>query len=264
MWSVGKLPSAEIAATCRSGKGRRCTGRRFSRQANRGHCVFKGNKAADPIPAYSQHQSRGQVTDVLDITAESAEDLRPGNEKPVGKKSPVNKSQVSNSEPTAEIVVGPCDEQVIAGLSALMETMVKLGGTQTSPLTSFHSVRPPAIPIADYAARIQKYFCCSSECFVLGLVYLDRLAKRARMPVTFLSAHRLLIVAMMIAAKFQDDVFYANSFYARVGGLQVAELNGLEREMLRLLDYRLFVSPAEFEIFRKMMNSAGEKKVFHV
>eukprot|EP00449_Zooxanthella_nutricula_P013080 CAMPEP_0198495142 /NCGR_PEP_ID=MMETSP1462-20131121/5029_1 /TAXON_ID=1333877 /ORGANISM="Brandtodinium nutriculum, Strain RCC3387" /LENGTH=51 /DNA_ID=CAMNT_0044223911 /DNA_START=163 /DNA_END=315 /DNA_ORIENTATION=+ len=51
---------------------------------------------------------------------------------------------------------------------------------------------------------------------------------------------------MTLAAKFQDDVFYANAFYSKVTGIKLVELNSLEHTMLKLLDWRLSVSPVEF------------------
>lgn len=32
---------------------------------------------------------------------------------------------------------------------------------------------------------------------------------------------------MTVAAKFNDDLFYKNSYYAKVGGISVEELNNL-------------------------------------
>ena len=47
----------------------------------------------------------------------------------------------------------------------------------------------------------------------------------------------------MLAAKFFDDYFYNNAFYAKLGGVASAEMNSLELEFLQLLNFSLFVSP---------------------
>mmetsp|Transcript_109349 Transcript_109349/g.282704 ORF Transcript_109349/g.282704 Transcript_109349/m.282704 type:complete len:145 (-) Transcript_109349:297-731(-) len=125
-------------------------------------------------------------------------------------------------------------------------------------MTSFHCIRPPGVGIRDYLARIRKFFGCTLECYVMGLLYIDRLIKRhPNIAVSPLSSHRLLLCAMMLAAKFQDDVFYSNTFYAKVGGLRVEELNNLEAKMVQLLDYRLYISPEEFELYRKILCKAA-------
>jgi hypothetical protein len=40
-------------------------------------------------------------------------------------------------------------------------------------------------------------------------------------------AHRLFMITVVLAAKFLDDSFYKNTFYAKVAGFNSAELNQL-------------------------------------
>lgn len=118
-------------------------------------------------------------------------------------------------------------------------------------LSAFHGLRPPPISIEDYVTRIFKYAKCSPACFVHAFAYLDRLARRdpgCYQP-TPLSVHRLFLTAVMLAAKFTDDHYYTNGFYAKVGGLSVRELNALELLMLKQLDFRLFVSAELFHSY---------------
>ena len=49
--------------------------------------------------------------------------------------------------------------------------------------------------------------------------------------------------SLMLAAKFFDDYFYNNAFYAKLGGVASIEMNSLELEFLQLLNFSLFVSP---------------------
>jgi hypothetical protein len=51
----------------------------------------------------------------------------------------------------------------------------------------------------------------------------------------------------MLAAKFYDDKYYNNQYYALIGGIKVKELNMLEINFLNSLDYWLFVEPAVYE-----------------
>ena len=46
---------------------------------------------------------------------------------------------------------------------------------------------------------------------------------------------------MLIAAKFFDDAYYNNAFYAKVGGILVSEMNSLEVEFLFRVNYSLHV-----------------------
>jgi hypothetical protein len=93
-------------------------------------------------------------------------------------------------------------------------------------ITKFHALRPPAIGIKDYLHRVAKYAACSGECFVLCLVYIDRIIQsNPNFIVTSLNIHRLLITSIMLAAKFFDDQYYNNTYYAKVGKLFVQLLS---------------------------------------
>ncbi|KAK1389015.1 Cyclin [Heracleum sosnowskyi] len=83
--------------------------------------------------------------------------------------------------------------------------------------------------------------------------------------VVSLNVHRLLVTAVMVAAKMLDDVHYNNTFYARVGGVTNLELNRLEIELLFLLNFELTVHSRVFESYcqqlekEMLLNSATLK-----
>jgi hypothetical protein len=54
----------------------------------------------------------------------------------------------------------------------------------------------------------------------------------------------------MVAAKFFDDVYYNNEYFAKVGGISNKELNALEIEFLNYLNFNLFVDPVLFFKYR--------------
>lgn len=51
---------------------------------------------------------------------------------------------------------------------------------------------------------------------MLALIYVDRLIQQGRFALTPLSVHRVLITAVMLAAKFFDDQYFNNLYYAKV------------------------------------------------
>jgi len=55
-------------------------------------------------------------------------------------------------------------------------------------------------------------------------------------------------MSTIIAIKYHEDVYFDNSYYARVGGVSLEEFNYLEREILGLLNYSLFV---EADLYQK-------------
>ncbi|KAF9237501.1 cyclin-domain-containing protein [Melanogaster broomeanus] len=107
-------------------------------------------------------------------------------------------------------------------------------------LTRFHSRTAPGISVLDYLRRIVKFNKVEKSCLLLTLHYVDQIC--ARMPLftlTSLTCHRFIIASITASSKGLCDTFCTNSLYARVGGIPVSELNVLEREFLRIIDWRL-------------------------
>lgn len=128
----------------------------------------------------------------------------------------------------------------------------------TTPITRFHALRPPQITVKYYLQRIGKYSNCSEECFVLALIYIDRLIRtNTSFLVNSLNVHRLLITSMMLAAKFFDDQYFNNAYFGKVGGVTCKEINLLEIEFLFMINFNLFVAAGTFKTYneRLMMHS---------
>jgi Cyclin len=104
-------------------------------------------------------------------------------------------------------------------------------------------------------SRIHKYASCSTECFILALIYIDRLIQRSNFLLTELNVHRAVITAVLLAAKFFDDAYYNNAYYAKVGGVLVSEMNGLEVDFLFRINFSLHVTPDIFEKYRSELLS---------
>lgn len=46
---------------------------------------------------------------------------------------------------------------------------------------------------------------------------------------------------MVLAIKYNEDDYYSNTFYAKVGGITLEEINKLEAEFLKHLTFTVFV-----------------------
>jgi hypothetical protein len=117
----------------------------------------------------------------------------------------------------------------------------------TTHYTRFHSSGIPNITLQDYFRRIAKYSHCSGECFVIALRYIQRYCDAAQSALTLRNAHRLIVVATMIAAKLRDDVFYDNKYYSNIGGINGREMNELELDMLVTMGWNTWVEKPEFD-----------------
>ena len=49
--------------------------------------------------------------------------------------------------------------------------------------------------------------------------------------------------------KYNEDELLTNTFYAKIGGISVAETNLLEVEFIKLINYRLYVSEEEYKMY---------------
>ena len=63
----------------------------------------------------------------------------------------------------------------------------------------------------------------------------------------FFVKNRLSLAAVLISIKYNEDHYFDNKFYSRVGGVSLTELNFLEKEMLYLLNYELYISSETYE-----------------
>lgn len=136
---------------------------------------------------------------------------------------------------------------VVRVLGSVLERLVAANSSLESPdsgqITKFHALKAPGIGISQYLERIHKYASCSNECFILALIYIDRLIQGNNFLLTELNVHRVIITSILLAAKFFDDAYYNNAYYAKVGGVLVSEMNRLEVEFLFRLNFSLHVSP---------------------
>lgn len=53
----------------------------------------------------------------------------------------------------------------------------------------------------------------------------------------------------MLAAKYYDDFYYKNEFYAKIGGISHALINQLETDLVDTLDFAFFITPEEFNAY---------------
>lgn len=148
----------------------------------------------------------------------------------------------SNPQSTSE------GKAVVTVLAAVLERLVKSNAhvPNGDNVTKFHALKAPAISIEQYLERIHKYASCSTECFILALIYIDRLIQRNNFILSELNVHRVCVTAILLAAKFFDDAYYNNAYYAKVGGVLVSEMNGLEVEFLFRINFSLHVTPEVF------------------
>ncbi|KAI9160742.1 hypothetical protein LWI28_011127 [Acer negundo] len=144
--------------------------------------------------------------------------------------------------------------RVINVLSSLLQRVAESNDLtrrfQPQRISAFHGLTRPTISVESYLERIFKYANCSSSCYVVAYVYLDRFAHRQpSLPINSFNVHRLLITSVLVSAKFMDDIYYNNAFYGKVGGISTAEMNLLEVDFLFGLGFQLNVTPTTYNTY---------------
>lgn len=67
--------------------------------------------------------------------------------------------------------------------------------------------------------------------------------------------------SVLVAAKFFDDHFYNNAYYARVGGVPSTEMNSLEVEFLMCMNYSLFVNEDTYDKYRRELTNYAHSAI---
>ena len=94
-----------------------------------------------------------------------------------------------------------------------------------------------------YSFKLKLIRTLQRSCLLITLHYIDQICARyPSFTLSSLTCHRFVITAIAVSSKALCDAFCTNNLYAKVGGIPVGELNMLEREFLRMIDWTLTVS----------------------
>lgn len=107
-------------------------------------------------------------------------------------------------------------------------------------ISVFNSKKPLSISINNYIERIYKYCKIDESTLTITLIYIDRLCDITELH-NDVNVHRIVLVTVLIAIKYNENDYYSNDYYAKVGGITLNEINYLEYECIKLLSFQLFV-----------------------
>ncbi|GME89755.1 unnamed protein product, partial [Ambrosiozyma monospora] len=145
-------------------------------------------------------------------------------------------------------------EDMLTIISRMLTSLIEINDKQTSTnldylnhdkLTRFHSRSPPQISVFQYLSRLAHYSSLENSVLITAVYYIDLLSLcYPTFAINSLTVHRFLLTATTVAAKALCDSFCSNTHYAKVGGVNVMELNLLEAEFLNKVGFR--VVPRDF------------------
>ncbi|KAJ2657002.1 cyclin-like protein interacting with PHO85 [Coemansia sp. RSA 1199] len=136
-------------------------------------------------------------------------------------------------------------------IDAVAEANHRTLGPVIDDVTQFHSRAIPTISVHDYLERVAKFVCLENDSLLAVLVYIDRITRaqihRPALAPSPFNIHRMSLAAIVIAHKFNSDIFFNNARYSKVGGIPLVEMNQLELELLFLAKFDLKVDIGELQ-----------------
>lgn len=103
--------------------------------------------------------------------------------------------------------------------------------------------------LREYVDRLASYLHISDTCFIVALIYIDRLVEAdASLQINHYSIHKLWAISVVLAMKYNEDlVTYKTKFLSQVLGIGVQELCFLEFKFMELIGFNLFIQLTEFQ-----------------
>jgi hypothetical protein len=143
------------------------------------------------------------------------------------------------------------DIQLTHSVSILLNKLIKNNDAIPvhSSLSRFHSRHVPSISIQDYLCRILKFTQLPSCILLCILIYADRCS----LLFSSLTAHRFIIAAITVASKSISDIYCTNTFFSKVGGISLQELNVLELEFLQLIQWNAVITLEEMSLYYQQL-----------
>ena len=126
--------------------------------------------------------------------------------------------------------------------------------------SQFSGKKIPKISIELYIDRLKRYFNFEDNTLILTLIYLDRFCEFNSIKLKINNFHRLFLICLLVAIKYNEDLYYPNSFYAKIGGITLTDLNCMEENYLDLIEYSVFVEEELFNKYSKYLQNLNENR----
>ena len=124
-----------------------------------------------------------------------------------------------------------------------------------NPDDPFSIMTPPNVKLQYFIGRIKKYTKIEKSTLIMILIYADRMCTTSGIILNPYNIHRIILGCLLLAIKYNEDVYFTNEHYAKVGGISLKELNNLEHFSFQLLDYNLYVSEDIYDKYYKYISN---------
>ena len=122
----------------------------------------------------------------------------------------------------------------------------------------FLTKKIPSISIYDFLERLVKYSKIEKSTLILILIYIDKFCDMNNVNLTFYNIHKLILSSLVIAAKYNEDKYLSNEFYAKIGGITKKEIDILEYQFLTLINFSLYINDEIYYKYEDFIQKEGE------
>jgi len=135
--------------------------------------------------------------------------------------------------------------------SIISEILTEISSQNTevefNPEDPFSRQNPSKVTLQYFFGRIRRYSQLEKSTLIIILIYIDRVCITSGIILNPHNIHRLILGCLILAIKYNEDVYYNNEYYAKIGGVPLDEINTLEYKSFELIDQNLFISDDIFE-----------------
>ncbi len=132
----------------------------------------------------------------------------------------------------------------------IISSLISSDNTLDCRFNAFYAPRAPRISIKDFIERILTFSKIDKATFIILMVYLDR--AKDQLDFSHLNIHRLILGSLLAAIKYCNDDLYPNTYYARIGGISLEEMNMIEITFCALLGFEFFVDRETYDKYEEV------------
>ena len=152
------------------------------------------------------------------------------------------------------------NESLLNKITQILEIVLKenesISTENTKIPLSSHNI--PSISIKDYLHRIQYYTEAEESTFIIALIYIDRLNNIGKIALSPYNIHRIVFVAILLAIKYNEDLYFNFDYYALIAGISTKELKYLESEFTCLIKFTLYVEEEVYQSYKANLDEIAQ------
>ncbi len=120
------------------------------------------------------------------------------------------------------------------------------------PFNDFVCISEPHFSFEYLIKFLQKKLRFSNTEILMAMILVTRLIDKTNNERTSLNEHRLTITASLIVAKLRWDNSHINGYLSKVSGINLADLNQMEKSFLLLIDWNVYISQEDYKKLKEI------------